>query len=615
MKQIYKTSLLVFAMLTMFVAQSFAQQSWWGLWNSTMELQPRCQLQSGTNDQYVRLTAQNSPLLVGGKISAVRFWIYDKTTVESASVWISTSYSKSGTPNIVSKSVNLSQLKDLLHDNAPTEVDLGGDFDVLPEGNAYANVYVGFSLNLSGNATFYQLSTKRSGVSNTNYLNGSDIAKSYGMLPLQVVGSGPKIAQHNAPPQVINNKVVVKSAENTLSAILVHAGYEPLQNIDYALYIDGEAQAQKHFELAETIDEIGITFELPVSFISPANAKQYSTKVKIMKINGQDLPSELQENDAEGELIVLDRATTKRTVMEEFTGTWCHNCVRGLAGIRLLSEAFGDRFIPVAVHGDNRDPMMIDDYYTSDFFRGKISKLGGYPSCTIDRLFDCDPYCGYAATGSYATQPIVEEALSRMAVADINVSAAWTDDSHTAIDYLVTTDFCYNSDADDYSLVLILTADGLEGPGRYWQQSNGYNNYTGTDEALLQYAGVGEYLPDFKFDHAAIAVVGVDGGIDGSISKPIVAGKSQQYTYRLDVSDNELVQDPSKLHAVVLLLNGSDGSVANAATSPVSMTSGIGSIETNDKNELRIYDMQGRPMVSMPAKGIYIIGGKKVVVK
>lgn len=151
--------------------------------------------------------------------------------------------------------------------------------------------------------------------------------------------------------------------------------------------------------------------------------------------------------------------------------------------------------------------------------------------------------------------------------------------------------------------------------GRAWQQSNGYNNYTGTEEALLEYVGKGNYLTDMTYNHVAIAVAGCDDGIDNSISLPLVAGQQQHYRYTMNVEDNELVQDPEQLSAVVMLIDTRDGTVVNAATCTVGDGTGINSLTKDADKEETIYDLQGRKLSSPPSHGIYIIGGKKIAKK
>ena len=561
---------------------------------------------------YVRLTAQNSPLLVGGQLSAMRFYLSDKTGVKSARVWLSSN--PSGTP-LLSQDVATDELRDLTHDGAPTVVRLSEAVSVLPATNPYASIYVGFTLELQGTPVNYMIAGDCEGVPYSNFYNGMDVASGYGALALQVQVSGPRIPERSVSIQTPDEQIAVCNAASTVIVPLENGGSDVLQSVGYVVYVDGEAQDECTYNLPQPLEELGMGFELPADYTAPSQAEQHELSVQVTSLNGQSLTADEPVLTGNVPLIVLDRPTTRRTVMEEFTGTWCLNCVRGILGIQRLQAQYGDRFIPIALHGDDRDPMMLSDYYYSSFFREKMKILGGYPSCSIDRRYDCDPYCGWMASGPYGTDAIVGEALSLPTVADISLTANWTDDTQTAIVYHVSTRFGYSSDDAHYALVLVLTADGMKGEGRYWQQSNGYNDYTGTDEGLRTLAGLGAYLPNSEFNHVAIAVAGVDGGIDGSVISPLLAGETQQFNYTLSVSDNKLIQDPQRLNAIALLLDTRDGTVANAAQTPV------GNVETGIHaataiplaDDTPVYDLQGRRLYQPRQHGLYIMGGRKVV--
>ena len=84
----------------------------------------------------------------------------------------------------------------------------------------------------------------------------------------------------------------------------------------------------------------------------------------------------------------VDRVPVHRPLIEEYTGTWCGWCVRGLVGMELLRQRFGDEFIGVAYHND--DPMEI--MYTNDF----PSSFWGYPTAFIERSREVDPFYGFS---------------------------------------------------------------------------------------------------------------------------------------------------------------------------------------------------------------------------
>ena len=97
----------------------------------------------------------------------------------------------------------------------------------------------------------------------------------------------------------------------------------------------------------------------------------------------------------EGSVTAVDRqeSVPRNVVMEEFTGTWCGWCPRGMRAVELLSEIYGDRFIPIGVH--------YNDVFESADFKYILDNYasGGFPGCTLNRLTSSDPYNGSGEHG------------------------------------------------------------------------------------------------------------------------------------------------------------------------------------------------------------------------
>ncbi len=608
-----KNLLLLLAVLAS-VLTAGAQTTWWGLWNTGFSLKPFALFEDGTTDLYLRLTAQNSPLLVGGSVSGMRFWVADKSAIVSASVWMSTSYTRGAAPTIMKQDVPTSQLLDLNHDGSPTVVHFEEPIAILPPGNPYVSVLVGMTLQMtSGQSVTLLGSTGGSAPSGSFFLNGRDQSAVYGRLPLQVLAGGPLIPTIAATPGAITEQKERAGLQATLSLPVVAAGSTPISSIDYVVSIDGQPQEQKHHELPEAIDELGKAFIVPAIYDAPASPAEHQLTVSVTRVNDTDNPQ--ADLAVTAKLTTLSHDCTKRTVMEEFTGSWCHNCIRGIAGIGRLQEQFADRFIPIAIHSS--DPMQVDDYRNSSFYKSYVAALGGLPSCAIDRLIGCDPYCGLASTGPFATDQIVEYALSQTAVADLDVEARFTNQSLTDISCNVTTHFAYDSPDAPYRLILVLTADSLTGEGRDWEQINGYNDYEGDDPALLVFAGAGSRLIPSSFNHVAIDIVGADQGIEGSITAPLSHEQPQTFTHALSIAGNALAQHKDRLHVVVMLIDTQSGSIINAATANVALpTLGIAGATLPTATSTQRYDLQGRQRPSIsnhPSahKGIIIENGKK----
>ena len=444
---------------------------------------------------------------------------------------------------------------------------------------------------------------------------------SCGALALQVLADGPNIPDYSATVQPMGELKAVAATTATIEVPVVNMGGQTVNSLSYVASVDGETRQEAVCELESGVDEMGLLFHIDVSLDVPPAAREHTLNVEVTKVNGQKLTERSKTTTT---LIALSREAVKRTVMEEFTGTWCLNCVRGMAGIELLEQLYGDRFIAIAMHSDDtanpRDPMVVPAYRNSTFYRNKQQVLGGLPSCTIDRWIDCDPYCGLLTTGTFQTDGLVAEALARPAVADLRLTATWTDERMTDIAYQVETDFLYSSDDAHYSLILVLTADSLTGDDPRWRQRNGYNDYTGTDEALLQFAGRGAYLTDIAYNHVAADIAGVNDGIPGSIASPLAEGTTQLFTYTLNVADNTIIQDRQQLNAIAMLIDTRDGAVVNAAKAHVASATGIGekkmSTDKSNGSNDGLYDLLGRRVGSGNAMngklhpGLYTIHGR-----
>src|SRR5579883_3105551 len=69
---------------------------------------------------------------------------------------------------------------------------------------------------------------------------------------------------------------------------------------------------------------------------------------------------------------------TRKVLLEEFTGSWCGWCPRGIWAIQQLETKYPNNFIPVAFH--NSDPMDIPT--GQDTLEASVS---GYPDGWLDR--------------------------------------------------------------------------------------------------------------------------------------------------------------------------------------------------------------------------------------
>ena len=165
--------------------------------------------------------------------------------------------------------------------------------------------------------------------------------------------------------------------------------------------------------------------------------------------------------------------------------------------------------------------------------------------------------------------------------------------------------------------------DGLTGTGSNWAQSNYYSGMStqqaGTD--MQWWCKQGSSVTGFEYNHVAVAGWSVQNGVNGSVSSKITAGEVQNYTYTGSIASNTLIQDKSKLRAVALLVDRTNGWIINAAQCAIE--DDATGVKTIDDGQWTIdngaYDLSGRKVQTFQ-KGINIIrmndgSVKKILVK
>ena len=586
--RLFSAGLLLMLALFATMAKAQTTEQWWGYWTSPMGLQQVGELAHGSNVMGIRLTAQNTKA-VGAKLHAIRFYISDKTSVVAARVWASSR--QSAGYNLLDVEIPLGNLKDLAHDGEPTTIVLDQPADLLQKGNAYANMYIGFDITMPETGSFtpcqMMASGQSTGVVNANLYDWKTVENTCGPLAMQLLISNDDIPATGATALIPEGLIVVGGEPFTVDIPIRNDGMEGLQRIDYEWLIDGMPSWEDSYTFAEPVNELDAMPTMPVTITPPSEATWHSLGLNILAVNGKDVGGLAEEKP----MLVVDQLGEKRTVMEEFTGTWCPNCPRGTVGIENLTEIFGQRFIPIAVHND--DPMTIADYDGSQFRRSVTGAMGGFPAATVDRTFKCDPYMGYELRYEFTSDKIVAEALQRKAVADIEVAASWSSDGENAVDIRARTTYYYNSDECNHALTLVLTADGLTGDEAKWLQVNEFMGRTDLPEDMSRYVN-GERRMKEIYNHVAVAVAGVENGISGSISTPLVSQQPQEFTQTLTFPAS-LRQDNMVLRTVAMLIDTTTGQVVNAAVSePLVLPTGIRDIEHSTLNIENCYDLQGR---------------------
>lgn len=305
---------------------------------------------------------------------------------------------------------------------------------------------------------------------------------------------------------------------------------------------------------------------------------------------------------ADGSVSTLSDSVTcfvKGVLAEDYTGTWCQYCPKGMVALDSMSRKYPDNFIGVAVHCS--DVMACDDYASAIH---KIYSPNGYPTVMMNRNSKCvfDP------------RPSMVEAYFKALVQDDPVAGidanAMLNSATGLIDVNATLWFADSHAAANYRLAFALVEDSVHRPGdNRYDQSNAYAG--GAHGEMGGYENLPETIPSDQmyFNDVARGFYGDFGGVEGSVPAAVVARQPVAYSCSIAMPDSVL--EPSRLSVITLLTN-SEGQVLNAMKVAVGgVLSSVVPVSVRRPSSSDCYSLDGRRVLK-PRKGVYISGGKLV---
>jgi len=389
-----------------------------------------------------------------------------------------------------------------------------------------------------------------------------------------------------------------------LEMYLFNHGTNDLTSVDYVTDVNG-MQDPVTLNLDEPIsgDYYGRYTGISIA-LDPINEPgDYTLYINTQKANGENNLDLCAIQSAT--IHVLDFVPTKRPLMEEYTGTWCGWCTRGLIAMREIGKKYGDDVVCVAYHYN--DPMACIDY--SDY----PSSVTGYPAAWVDRTYDVDPFYGLGSE-SFGITEVLDYQIAQLAEAGLSLDTKWADDSKTTIQATATATFIGNYDEDNYRLAFMLLEDGMSGEaGTSWDQTNYYANYAsqyGSDPYLGEICDMPYTIEGYVFNDV---LLNSTGNVEGSLPSSIKAGEYYTYTqeftpdYLFNLDGEAIVQDKDQLSVVALVVDKSTGKVVNAIKAKIGESASVSELSNIDKQveSTRYYDLQGRQVMN-PNGGIYI---------
>ncbi len=544
------------------------------------------------------------PSLTGTHIETISIPLMDLEGVSGVSAWLSSQLRVEDNKN----AADLVTIPVTPTEAGFVEVKLEKPYIIPAEG-----VYVGYTLTIdevSNDESSYPVAVISKANEGGFYLQTSagflkwmDASELFGLSSaIQVVVSGRNVKENSAGIKTSDTEYVTVGSAITKEIELVNHGSKGIASFDVEYTLNGQTGIQ-HIDLEEPVDPIfGKTTAAKLDLPAISSNGTYELTLNVKKVNGVD--NEDASAQTSSDIIVLNTVPTHKTLIEEYTGTWCGWCPRGLVALEQLAELYPNDFVRVSYH--NGDPMEI---MPSEQFP---SYVPGFPDAWLDRMMEVDPYYG---TTEETDLYVIEDMKARSKVfghGSIDFTASWGADGNT-VDVNAEVSFPYAVNGNKFAIEYVLVADGLTGEGSSWEQSNYYSG--GGYGDMGGFGSLGETVPGVVFNDVAIMSSQI-GGINGSLPANIEADKvnTHQYTFYLEdalnTSGEPIITDKTKvkLRVVGLIVDRNTGEVVNANAAVVGESTAIRDANgmLNQVASVSYYDLGGRRL-NAAQRGVNII--------
>ncbi len=438
------------------------------------------------------------------------------------------------------------------------------------------------------------------------FLKWIDAAEGFGGSSIIQVTLAGNTIKSNAATAEIEPQFVMTGKEFTVPVTVTNHGAKGIQSFDVTYNIAGKTGTHQFVTAVDAFFGKSTTVYLELPAI--AEKGNYELSLNVGKVN--DAVNEDAITAATATVVALNTVPKKRTLLEEYTGTWCGWCPRGFVGLEKLAELYPDDYVLVSYH--NGDDMEIMSSYSFP------SNVEGFPDAWMDRDVELDAYYGI----NYGVKDLgiaddLAERNKQFGQADINISTALAHDQST-VNIVTEVIFPYDMTDGNYAVEYIVTADGLT--NATWGQSNYYANGSQGYPLYMDVFTKGEStVYGLVYNDVAVMTSEMLGGSENTITSatadvPVKLQYSFDLADAVNTSNQPVIQDMAKVKIVALLIDKETGTVVNANKVSLGNPTGIVNVKGNQDTKAEFVDLMGR-RVSQPSKGLYITNGRKVVVK
>lgn len=391
-------------------------------------------------------------------------------------------------------------------------------------------------------------------------------------------------------------------SETSLYASFLNLGSMPVTEAEFAYTLNGEEKTvkvpiQTSTGQPDTLAYLG-SYVFELTDVAPATPGRYTINISSSKLNGQ--PDEYAPgNSVDGGVISIGESYPRTVVMEEFTGTWCGWCPRGMVALDKLSEEYGDEFIGIGVHYG-------DEMQASNYLNFLLSAADGFPSCAVNRMVLADPLYGLGER-LWGIKDLVDVINDNPCEASVGVSSVLSADKKS-LQMNAHVNMSIPSSGDAYSLAYVIVEDGVSG----YTQLNYYSgaaDYAEGDPDLLEFISLPEQCKP-TFNHVARGIYDAF-GLSGSLPNGVAAGETMYHHYTVDVPAT--IADLNNCAVVAMLIDNRTGEIVTAGKAALGgANTGVADATADAATEISVADGTISVSAAAGTVSVYTVDGKLV---
>ncbi|MDE6669287.1 MAG: Omp28-related outer membrane protein [Muribaculaceae bacterium] len=352
-------------------------------------------------------------------------------------------------------------------------------------------------------------------------------------------------------------------------------GVNDVENFTLSCTVDGMLKDEQSFVCAVPAgEETSVELSVPMTGIGV-----HEIEVEVLTVNGE-ADAYTANNKATAILTERDPAFVRRVVIEEGTGDWCGWCPRGIVGLEMMKEMYGDRVIAIAVHAD--------DIYTTDDYQPFLSTMTSLPGCKVNRHLDGDPY--------FNIKRMVAAEIDEPVPVGYTVKATVFDNNEVKVnsDVIVDTEL----DASSLHFAFTVVEDGLKG--------NQHNSYSGGSTEMGGWESLPPVIVDYEYKDVARGIYPeYDGAafIDGTLIP------DEKYSFEYTFTLPDCIQNPDNIKIIGQVIDASNGFILNACEVTPLHESGVGAIDTDSDRIVRteVFDLMGHRLSSQTTEPVIVV--------